>query len=229
MVLGFESLTRSSYFDIISLMDKIKFIKNAGALETTNIFTPLKTSKDGLSEKEAVRRLDTYGKNIFHTQEELNAFTIFLRQLGSPLIFILIAAAIITSVLREWTELLVITFANLVNASLGFYREYYAENTLQKLSTFIKDRSRVIRHNHEQEIDSETLVPGDMIKLTYGNRISADARILTANNFSVDESILTGESIPVQKSTSIKPISASVPEQTNMVHAGTLSVERFVP
>jgi len=209
------------------LMDKIKFIKNAWALETTNIFTLLKTSKDGLSEQEAVRRLDTYGKNIFHKQEELNAFTIFLRQLGSPLIFILIAAAIITSVLREWTELLVITFAILVNASLGFYREYHAENTLQKLSTFIKDRSRVIRNNHEQEIDSETLVPGDMIKLTYGNRISADARILTANNFSVDESILTGESIPVQKSTSIKPISASVPEQTNMVHAGTLSVDGF--
>src|SRR3989344_8951398 len=227
MVLGFESLTRSSYFDIISLMDKIKFIKNAWALETTNIFTLLKTSKDGLSEQEAVRRLDTYGKNIFHKQEELNAFTIFLRQLGSPIIFILIAAAIITSVLREWTELLVITFAILVNASLGFYREYHAENPLQKLSTFIKDRSRVIRDNREAEIDSEMLAPGDVIKLSYGSRVSADARIINANNISTDESILTGESTPVQKSGEANPVSASVSERTNMVHAGTLTIDGF--
>ena len=208
-------------------MEKINLIKDAWALETTNIFEVLNTSEQGLSEKEAMHRLGIYGKNIFHKQEKLSAVTIFLKQLASPLIFILIAATIITALLREWTEVVVITFAILVNAGLGFYREYHAENTLQKLSTFIKDRARVIRSNHEQEIDSEMLVPGDIIKLSYGNRIPADARVLSTNNFSVDESILTGESAPVQKSTQIKPISVPVAEQTNMLHAGTLTIDGF--
>src|SRR3989344_4641944 len=208
-------------------MEKIKFIENPWSLEPENIFTQLKTSSEGLSEKEALERLDVYGKNIFHKQERQGALAIFLKQLINPLIFILILAAVITILLREWTEVVVITLAVLVNTGLGFYREYHAENTLEKLSSFIKDRSRVIRDGHETEIDSEMLVPGDIIKLSYGNRVSADARIVNVNNISIDEAILTGESSPVRKSVEIKPVSVSVAERANMMHAGTLAIDGF--
>jgi len=208
-------------------MDKVKFTENPWSLEPKNIFAKLETSPQGLSEQEALRRLKIYGKNIFHKQERQSTVAIFLKQLTNPLIFILIAAGIITMVLQEWIEVVVITLAVLVNTGLGFYREYHAENTLEKLSSFIKDRSRVIRDNHEAEIDSEMLAPGDVIKLSYGSRVSADARIINANNISTDESILTGESTPVQKSGEANPVSASVSERTNMVHAGTLTIDGF--
>ena len=208
-------------------MEKIKFIENPWSLESENIFTQLETSPQGLSEKEALRRLDIYSKNIFHKQEKQNTVAIFLKQLTNPLIFILIFAAIVTTLLQEWAEVAVITLAVLVNTGLGFYREYHAENTLEKLSSFIKDRSRVIRSGHEAEIDSEMLVPGDVIKLAYGSRVSADARIINVNNLSTDETILTGESTPVRKLGEVKPVAASTPERANMVHAGTLVVDGF--
>ncbi len=196
-------------------------------MELENIFAQFETSSKGLSEEEALRRLEIYGKNIFHKKERQGVVTIFLKQLTNPLIFILITAAVITILLREWAEVVVITLAVLVNTGLGFYREYHAENTLEKLSSFIKDRSRVIRDGREEEIDSEMLVPGDIIKLSYGNRVSADARIININNISTDEAILTGESTPVRKSVEIKPVSASVAERVNMVHAGTLAIDGF--
>src|SRR3989344_659097 len=208
-------------------MEKIKFIENPWSLESENIFTQLETSPQGLSEKEALRRLDIYSKNIFHKQEKQNTVAIFLKQLTNPLIFILIFAAIVTTLLQEWAEVAVITLAVLVNTGLGFYREYHAENTLEKLSSFIKDRSRVIRSGHEAEIDSEMLVPGDVIKLAYGSRVSADARIINVNNLSTDETILTGESTPVRKLGEVKPVAASTPERANMVHAGTLVFDGF--
>src|SRR3989344_3290575 len=94
---------------IIHLMDKIQFSETPWSVEVDSIFTELETSPQGLSEREALRRLKMYGKNIFHTQERQGALAIFLKQLTSPLVFILIAAAVITTVLQEWTEVAVIT------------------------------------------------------------------------------------------------------------------------
>lgn len=197
------------------------------ATDTSTILGDLHTGHGGLSEQEAATRLGTDGKNSFHRYEKKSAGTIFLKQLMSPLIFILIGAVVVTGILQEWIEVIVIGLAVLVNVVLGFYREYHAENTLEKLSTFIKDRSRVIRGGQEQEIDSEMLVVGDVIKLAYGSRVPADARIVSVNNIRIDESILTGESVPVPKM--IDPVSrtATVAERVSMAHAGTLVVDGF--
>lgn len=208
-------------------MQHSHILEHPWASDTEDVFASLKSSPSGLSDKEAAERLEKYGSNSFHAQEKKTAIGIFLRQLASPLVFILIAAAVVTGVLQEWVEMIVITLAVLVNAGLGFYREYHAENTLEKLSSFIKDRSRVIRNGREIEIDSEALVPGDVIKLSYGSRIPADARILSTNNIRVDEAVLTGESVPVEKQIHIVSLSATVVERTSMVHAGTLVVDGF--
>lgn len=197
------------------------------SVKIEDIFTALETQPHGLSERALPQRMALYGTNVLQRYAKKSGLTIFLKQLASPLIFILLGASVVTFVLQEWVECIVVLVAVLVNTGLGFYREYHAENTLEKLSGFIKDRARVIRDGVEHEVDSEELFPGDIIKVSYGSRVPADARILSTNNIYVDEAILTGESKPIQKNVTIVPISATVAERVNMLHAGTLVVDGF--
>lgn len=196
-------------------------------IEKEEVLSVFETTEKGLTSENVKDRLSKFGKNIFKNNEKKNIFKIFLDQLSNPLIFILIGAVFITLFLKQWPESIVISLAILINAGLGFFREYQAEHTLEKLQTFIKDRTRVIRDGFEQEIDSELLVPGDIIKLSYGNRIPADARILSLNNLRVDESLLTGESIPIEKNLNIVSVTSPVADRKNMVHAGTLVIDGF--
>src|SRR3989338_4045071 len=208
-------------------MERKNILAQPWSISVADIFTELKTGSNGLSEKEIVGRQNTYGKNLFKNHEKRSVVSIFLKQLASPLIFILVGAAVITFLLKEWIETFVISGAVIINAGLGFYREYHAEHILEKLSSFIKDRAIVIRNNKEQEVDSEVLVPGDIIKLSYGNRVPADARLVNKNNINLDEAILTGESQPVQKSLEVVEGYSVVAERKNMAHAGTLVIDGF--
>lgn len=196
-------------------------------LSLSEIFQDSDTIQTGLTEKEAGIRLKNYGNNTFHNREKINGISLFFKQFLSPLIFLLIGAGVLTFLLDEWVETVVIALAVFLNVLLGFYHEYHAENTLDKLKTYIKDRSRVIRDGREQEIDSSLLVPGDIIKLSYGTRIPADARILSVNDFSVDEAILTGESLPVGKTIDPIALTVLVAERKNIAHAGTLVVQGY--
>lgn len=191
------------------------------------VLNKLSTSAGGLSEKEAQKRLELFGINDFKKKRDLSIPKLALKQLMSPLIFILIGAAVLTGILQEWLNMAVIISAILINAGLGLYREYQAENTLEKLETYIKDRSRVIRNGNEREIESSLLVSGDIIKLSYGTRIPADARLILVNNLKVDEAILTGESIPETKISEMIPESTSMADRTNIVYAGSLVIEGF--
>jgi Ca2+-transporting ATPase len=187
----------------------------------------LESSHAGLTQKEAELRTIKFGNNTFHNAHKKGIFSILIKQFVSPLIFLLIAASFLTASLGEWIDTGVILFAVLINIVLGCYHEYNAENTLDKLGSYIKDRSKVIRDGFEQEIDSSAIVPGDIIRLSYGSRIPADARIISVNNLRVDEAVLTGESLPVDKDTDSLPLSSELPERKNIVHAGTLVVEGF--
>ena len=191
------------------------------------VLNKLNTSIKGLSEEEAKARFEKFGANIFRKKRVLSIPKLALKQIMSPLVFILIGAAILTGILQEYMNTLVIIAAILINTGLGLYREYQAENTLEKLETYIKDRSRVVRNGNEQEIESSLLVPGDIIKLSYGSRIPADARLISVNNTKVDEAILTGESVPEEKKSGVIKESAIMADRVNMVYAGTLVVEGF--
>ncbi len=197
------------------------------AIPAQEVLTKLLTTEKGIDENEAKKRLSIYGENSFRKIEKVNPFSILFKQFISPLIFILVAAGTLTALLGEWIDTCVIFFAVILNVLLGFYHEYNAESTIDKLKTYIKDRARVIRKGVEQEIDSTLLVPGDIIKLAYGSRIPADARILSTNNFRVDEAILTGESLPVEKDIKSIPVSAVVADRNNIAHAGTLVVQGY--
>lgn len=204
-----------------------KFSQSPWAITLEQVFNELGISEKGLTEHEAEERLGKYGTNVFHTEERAQALILFLKQFISPLIFLLIIAAIVTAVLKEPIDTGVIIFAVLLNVCLGFFHEYHAENTLRKLTTYIKDRARVLRGGRETEIDSSLLVPGDIIKLAYGSRIPADSRIISVNNFRVDEAILTGESMPVEKKEMVLARAPLVAERINIAHAGSLVVEGY--
>jgi len=197
------------------------------SLEASELLSLLGTSPSGITDQEAELRLRKYGSNTFHGKEKSRTVFLFLKQFVSPLIFLLVGAVILTAILAEWLNMVVIAFAVFLNVSLGFYHEYHAENTLKKLKTYIKDRARVIRKGREQEIDSSLLVPGDLIKLSYGARVPADTRILSANNLLMEEAILTGESTPVPKKENVLGVNTPVADRNNVAHAGTLVVEGY--
>ncbi len=179
----------------------------------------------GLSEAEAQNRLKKFGANVFESQKENGAAAIFLHQFTSPLIIILCLAVVITAALGEWLDTAIIAFAVIVNAILGFVQEFKAEKAISDLRSYITHRTRVIRGGHEFEIDPQHLVPGDIIHISNGARITADARIIKEINFTADEAILTGESLPVEKITETLSETTPLPERANMLFAGTLGID----
>lgn len=193
---------------------------------TTELATKLQTNlTTGLQEAEVIKRQKQFGENLFESKEKNGAITIFLTQFTSPLIIILCIAVGITAALQEWLDMTIIAFAVLVNAIVGFIQEYKAEKAISDLKSYITHRTRIIRDGREREIDPRHLVPGDIIHIVRGTRITADARIFKEINFTADESILTGESLPIEKSVEILSETAGLSERENMVFAGTLGVD----
>lgn len=187
----------------------------------------LETRAEGLTEEEAKKRIVTFGPNEIKDGRKFSGLKLFLNQFRSPLIFILLFAGAVTVFLKDWLDTGVIFAAVLVNVSLGFYQEAKAENVLELLKSYVKTRTRVRRDGREFIIDASLLVPGDVIRITQGDKIPADGRIIFASNFEVDESVLTGESIPVEKKTEPTETSASVADRASMVFGSTLAVSGF--
>lgn len=208
-------------------MQKIETGKPFWSLSAEESLSALKTTKDGLSEAGVEEKRKEFGPNKLHKEHRFSKFKILGDQFKSPLIFILIIAGIVTLVIHEWIDAIVIFLAIGVNTALGFYQENRAENALDRLRSYIKERARVIREGQEHEVDAEQLVPGDIIHLSYGSRIPADARLISIKNLSVDESILTGESLPVSKQVEEFSEATPLPERKNMAFAGTLVVEGY--
>ena len=197
------------------------------ALEAGEVLSLLESDHGGLREDEAARRQKIFGPNTLPEQKRLRRLAILARQFKSPLIFILIVAGLITLFLKEWGDTLIIFSAVAINAFLGFYQEQKAENTLALLKTYIKERIRVLRAGHEKEMDAKELVPGDIIRVSQGDRVPADARLIFVNDLQIDESILTGESLPVIKSTTAVLPSSELGDRTSMVWSGTSVVQGF--
>ena len=178
--------------------------------------------QNGLTEDEAKRRLEIFGENIIEKAKDASTFYIFLSQFKSPLILMLIVAGIITIFIGHFRDAAFIFAAVVVNSALGFYQEYKAEKAISELKTYLKQRSRVVRESKEYEIDAQQLVVGDVIRLSQGDRVPADARLMYINDVQIDEALLTGESLPVSKSIDADPVDAVLADQKSMVFAGTL-------
>lgn len=189
--------------------------------DISSVFGELRTSVKGLSPEDAEKRLEEYGKNELKEKEKVSVFRLFLSQFKSILILILVIAAIVSALLGEAIDAAVILFTVFLAGILGFVQEYRAEKAIELLKSLTSPEATVVRNGSEKKIPSTYLVPGDIILLQTGDRIPADARIIEEFNLKVDESSLTGESVPVQKVTDALPAGTSEADRNNMVYAGT--------
>jgi Ca2+-transporting ATPase len=195
------------------------------ALSPELVFEALETSAEGISDEEALRRRAEIGKNELPHTRSLPGVRILLRQVASPLILILIAAGTIVFTLHETVNAAFIFGAVIFNIALGFFQEYKADKALNKIKSYVRDRCVVIRSGAEREVDVSDLVIGDVIRLSQGVRIPADARIISATNVYADESILTGESFPEPKHAEPAPYGSVLPDRSSMVYCSTVITE----
>jgi Ca2+-transporting ATPase len=182
------------------------------------------SSNDGLTQADARRRLAEFGKNIINHKKEAGWLHILAGQFNNFLSYIIIAAAVITYILKDYSDSLFILFALVVNAGVGFYQEYKVSNILKELKKYITYEVKVVREGSAVIIDSSEVVPGDIILLDAGERIPADARLVQARDLFIDESILSGESAPVSKNIAPLQTIAGPFDMVNHVFMGTFVI-----
>ncbi|HLA11889.1 MAG TPA: HAD-IC family P-type ATPase [Pyrinomonadaceae bacterium] len=191
------------------------------ATPNNDVLRQLRTSTEGLTGAEAESRQEQFGKNVLPAQERPTLVIIFLHQFLSPLIYILLAAAAVALALGDFTDAAFILAVVLLNAGLGTFQEWKAEQSAAGLQRLLKILTRVRRNGVERQIEAVDLVPGDIVLLESGNRVPADQRLLQVKNLSIDESFLTGESLAVEKIA--EPLAADIPvsERLNLAFTGS--------
>ncbi|WP_096154694.1 calcium-translocating P-type ATPase, SERCA-type [Bacillus sp. FJAT-45066] len=179
--------------------------------------------KGGLSEKEAKSRLKQYGPNELQEAEKQNAFLLFLEQFKDFMVVVLLAATLISGLLGEYIDAIAIMAIVLINGFLGFFQERKAEKSLQALKELSAPQVIVLRESEWRKVPSKEIVVGDIVKFTSGDRIGADIRIIQSSSLEIEESALTGESLPVvKKENAISGEDVSIGDQENMAFMGTL-------
>lgn len=182
----------------------------------------LAARREGLSSSEAGARLAEYGGNSFPRSEPPGLLRVFLRQFQSPLIYVLLLAAVVSAAMGDWTDAGFILMVLLLNASIGAIQEQRAERSAEALRGLVVARAHVLRDGEEQEINAEEVVPGDIVIVESGVKVPADLRLISGG-LELDESLLTGESVPVSKHPDAQVAQeAGLADRANMAFAGTL-------
>ena len=183
----------------------------------------LQSSHHGLKNQDVAKRLEHYGHNTLPQPEPPGIAKVFIHQFTSPLIYVLVAAALLSIIIEEWSDAGFIVAVLLINAIIGTTQEYSAQRAATALNKLVTSRCRVLREGDAYEIDSDQLAPGDILFLESGDRIPADIRVLSSNDLEIDESLLTGESTAVLKNPSaVHDTDTTIGDRSNMAFAGTL-------
>ena len=190
-------------------------------LPIDEVLNNFSSSEAGLSDSEAAFRLERYGKNVLPVKVPASLIWIFIVQFKSPLIFVLLIAAFISAGIGDFKDAVFIFLVLLINAVIGAFQEYRAEQGARALQSIIHGTARVERGGKERTIHSDEVVPGDIVRLDAGSHVPADIRILHAAGLTVDESLLTGESLSVEKRVGILELTTPLAELKNMAFAGT--------
>ena len=192
------------------------------AMSIDEIFKKFQVNEDGLSTNEAKKRIEKYGKNSLPKKKKDSLLKIFFSELLDPIVLLLVVAIIASLVVGEAIDALAIFFIVLIDLIIGTYEENKANTTIEALEKLVPENVKVERDGKEIVIDSKDLTVGDYVYLESGDKVSADLRIIEAHNFTVDEAILTGESVTVEKNNKMLPNKAmEITSQTNMLFAGT--------
>jgi len=197
-------------------------MENFWALPVNQVFKKLETSPMGLTTRQAQERLKNFGPNEVAKKEERPGFKIFFSQFKNSLVLILIFAAIISYFLGQHVEATVILAIVFLNSFLSFIQEYKAEKVIQQLKKYLTLKARVLRNGEIAEIDSVQIVPGDLVLLKIGDLVPADIRLTKVNELTTNESLLTGESLPVEKTATKISSEKFLPQDLkNIAFAGT--------
>ena len=188
--------------------------------EIEKVYKKLKSNKNGLQVNEVENRLKNNGKNILPHKKRPSFLALYLKEFKSPIELILVFTVIVSFLVGEIVDASVILFIILVDTIMGAFQENKALKSAESLNNMLKSKSKVLRDGKEYNIDSEDIVVGDILLLESGDRINADARIIESTNLQVDESILTGESLNVQKNNYILNDNTILAERKNMLYAG---------
>ena len=177
----------------------------------------------GLSEQQVAARLEKYGKNKITGSKKKSLAAMFFAQMQDALIYVLLAATVITFIIGEYTDSIIIIVVVLINAIIGVAQEYKAEQAIEALQKMSNPQTMVRRAGVNQEIDSEDLVPGDVVLIDAGRFIPADLRLIESSNLQIEESALTGESVPTHKDASaiIDDTAANIGDRSNMAFRST--------
>ena len=185
----------------------------------------LNSSKEGLSKAESSIRLKNDGYNELETKANINLFQLFLSQFKSFIIYILLFAVVLSFVLEEYVDATIILIILIINALIGFFQELSAHRSLQALQKFNSVNANVYRNGELHKIDAKYLVPGDIVYLEAGDKIPADLRITKGTKIKVEESALTGESLPVDKDEKQIKKEVQIGDQKNMLFSSTTLLE----
>lgn len=194
------------------------------SLTTEQTLKKLNSSKRGLDDIEVKTRHKQFGYNKLPEEKKLSSLKILFNQFKSPLVYVLIGAAVITFVLQNYIDLAIILLAIFINATLGFYQENKANKSVTYLRKLITQKAKVMRNGHEVQINAQYLVPGDVIFLEAGDKVPADCRLITIDNLHINESNLTGESFPAVKIIEKLDKGKALGDRDNMAFSGTVVI-----
>ena len=175
----------------------------------------------GLSENDAAQRLQKYGKNLLPEKKKESEIIKFLKHFNDILIYILFAAAIVTFFIKDYVDTFIILLVAVVNAAIGYFQESKAEKALENIKKMLSLKAQVVRGGQRMEIDASDLTLGDIVFLSPGDKIPADLRLIRADNLRIEESALTGESVPTEKKINALSEGTELGDRINMAFSGT--------
>ena len=181
----------------------------------------LQTGPAGLSPEDAQNKLKHYGPNVLPQKEGKSLFIKFISHFKDILIYILLAAAVVTAIMGHWVDTLVILGVAVINALIGFIQENNAEKSLKSIQNMLSSEALVLRSGQQVTVATDEIVPGDIVLLRPGDKIPADLRLIDVHNLRVEEAILTGESTVVSKKTDALVGEKSIGDRKNLAFSGT--------
>jgi len=190
-------------------------------LSTDQVLQQTHSTTGGLSRQDAKQRLLKYGANSLKQTQKSSALMLLLNQFKSPIILILILAAVLSIFLKDAADAILILTIVIISGLLGFWQERGASNAVEKLLALVQVKATVLRDGQSQEISNKEVVPGDIVLLCAGKNIPGDCLVLESQDLSVDEAALTGETYPVDKLSGVLPAETELGKRTNALYMGT--------
>jgi P-type Mg2+ transporter len=199
----------------------LKVLSSFWNVPAEQVLQQLESTPQGLSRKAAQQKLLQYGANRLKQKQQSHTILLFLGQFKSPIILILMAAAILSGFLGDVIDAVIILGIVLLSGLLGFWQERGATDAVAKLLALVQVKATVLRNGQTQDIPNADVVPGDIVLLAAGNSIPGDCLILESKDLSVNEAALTGETYPADKESGVLPIESELGQRTNTLYMGT--------